>query len=126
MICITIGRNTDRLYGRWHDTIWNNHLEVISEIKLAKISDTFFTTLEESKMMSEKRLARWRESRTGRKELGAAYKSVALRYIRRQPHMKTCKPEDIENVARIATSDGRVCYQITAKGKKFSFSPRKG
>ena len=119
-VCITVGRCTDRIRGRW-DTIWNNHLEIISKIELAKISEDFYTTVEEGKRMAEKRFARWRSMR-GQKaqDLSPAHKSIALRWLRRQPRMKTCQLADITKMVRTTRRDGTVCYEITAKGKNFS------
>lgn len=120
IVRITVGRCTDRIRGRW-DTIWNNHLEIISQIELAKISEDFYTTVEEGKRMAEKRFARWRALR-GQKaqDLSPAHKSIALRWLRRQPRMKTCQLADITKMVRTTRRDGTVCYEITAKGKNFS------
>ena len=119
ILTIRVGRNTDDISGGWH-TIWNNHLETLSEIKLAKISETFYTTLEEGKRMAEVRYSRWRNrNREQRKELGDAYKSIALRWLRRQPRMKSCKLEDIDRMIRRTRSDDTVCFEIEAKGKTF-------
>ena len=121
ILTIRVGRCTDEIRGSWH-TIWNNHLETLSEIKLAKISETFYTTLEEGKRMAEVRYSRWRNrNREQRKELGDAYKSVALRWLRRQPRMKSCKLEDIDRMTRRTRSDGTACFEIEAKGKTFYF-----
>ena len=119
IVRITVGRCTDRIRGRW-DTIWNNHLEIISQIELAKISEDFYTTVEEGKRMAEKRFARWRALR-GQKaqDLSPAHKSIALRWLRRQPRMKSCKLEDIERMTRRTRSDGTACFEIEARGKTF-------
>ena len=70
--------------------------------------------------MAEVRHSRWRNhDREQRKEVGDAYKSVALRWLRRQPRMKTCKPEDIDRMIRRTRRDGTVCFEIEAKGKTF-------
>ena len=53
-------------------------------------------------------------------ELGEAYKSAALKWLRKQPRMKTCKLEDIERVQRIRREDGTRSFEITAKGKKYT------
>ena len=119
ILTIRVGRNTDDVRGGWH-TIWNDHLETLSEIKLAKISENFYTTLEEGKRMAEVRHSRWRNrDRELRKEVGDAYKSIALRWLRRQPRMKTCKLEDIDRMIRRTRSDGTACFEIEAKGKTF-------
>ena len=119
ILTIRVGRCTDEISGSWH-TIWNDRLETRSEIKLAKIGENFYTTLEEGKRMAEVRYSRWRNrDREQRKELGDAYKSVALRWLRRQPRMKSCKLEDIERMTRRTRSDGTACFEIEARGKTF-------
>ena len=119
ILTIRVGRCTDEISASWH-TIWNNRLETRSEIKLAKISENFYTTLEEGKRMAEVRYSRWCNRKCNdRKELGDAYKSIALRWLRRQPHMKSCKLEDIDRMIRRTRSDDTVCFEIEAKGKTF-------
>ena len=121
VLSIRIGRCTESLRGS-HPIIWNNRLETLFEIKLAKISETFYTTPDESQRMAEVRLNRygWRSRRHDRRiELGDAYKSIALRWLRRQPRMKSCKMEDITRMVRLIRHGGKVCYEITAKGRNF-------
>ena len=121
ILTIRVGRCMDEIRGSWH-TIWNNRLETLSEIKLAKISDNFYTTPEEGMRMAEVRLSRydWRvHNRDQRTELGDAYKSVALRWLRRQPRMRSCKLEDIERMTRRTRSNGTACFEIEARGKTF-------
>ena len=50
ILTIRLGRCMDEIRGRW-PTIWNNRLETLSEIKLAKISDNFNTPPEEGMRM---------------------------------------------------------------------------
>ena len=70
--------------------------------------------------MAAVRLERWRRrGHTSPVELGAAYKSAALRWIRRQPRMKSCRVEDITRLAKHMPECGRMFYEITAKGKTF-------
>lgn len=119
ILTIRVGRCTDEISASWH-TIWNNRLETRSEIKLAKISENFYTTLEEGKRMAKVRYSRWCNRKCNdRKELGNAYKSIALRWLRRQPRMKSCKLEDIDRMIRRTRSDDTVCFEIEAKGKTF-------
>ena len=120
-LIIRVGRCTDTIDSCWR-TIWNDRLETLSEIKLAKISDNFYTTPEEGMRMAEVRLSRydWRvHNRDQRTELGDAYKLVALRWLRRQPRMKTCRLEDIDRMVKLTRKDKLVCYEITAKGKEY-------
>jgi len=114
ILTIRVGRCTDEISGSWH-TIWNDRLETLSEIKLAKISENFYTTLEEGKRMAEVRHSRWRRDYEQPKELSDAYKSAALSWLRRQPRMKTCKLQDIGRMTRTTLKDGRACFKIEAR-----------
>lgn len=119
-LSIRVGRCTDEIRGGW-SIIWNNHLETLSEIKLAKISETFYTSIEESNRMAEVRHSRWRNRKQEqRRELGDAYKSIALRWLKRQPRMRSCRLEDITRMTRRTRSDGKVSFEIEAKGKTYS------
>ena len=70
--------------------------------------------------MAAVRLARWRSRRdTAPVGLGAAYKSAALRWLRRQPRMKSCRLKDITRIAKHTPEGGRMFYEIAAKGKTF-------
>lgn len=129
---ITTGRYTKKLRDDWGDTIWNHELEPISEIRLARISNTFFVTLAEAAPMAAKRLERWKASGgMGRlygdthKILGEAFKSIALRYIQRQPRMRTCTLADIEQIRKIPPNQySPAAYKIRARGKDFIIRAR--
>lgn len=131
-IRIRVGRNTDRVSDRLGDShIWTSHLQTLSEIKLAKVTDTFFTDMDEGKRIQQKRLDRWdaRETHPKQRDLGEAFKSIALNWVRKQPRMKGCKPEEIESVTRVnrsyfaATLPDLECYEIKARGKTFRLTP---
>ena len=129
---IRIGRNTDPIRNGWaFETIWNNHLEILSEIKLAKITDNYFTTPEEGAKAARKRLERWKRNNeeVKRELVGDAYKMIALKHVRKQRGMKNCKLAEIEKVERVnAHHFDEVLpnlsrYDITARGKCFSIYP---
>ena len=66
-------------------------------------------------------MERYRASHTDRREtLDDAFKSTALRWLRTQPKMKTCKLEDIEKMERVWNEDGKRRFEITAKGKRYT------
>ena len=108
------------------NTIWNNRLEILSEIEFCQIGENYYTDAETGKAIQEKRRARW-ESRheSVRRELPDAFKSAALKYVQRQPRMKSCKLPDVTRVTRVNRSSwGEVtpalyCYEIEARGKTF-------
>lgn len=118
---ITVGKCTDEIREGRYSTIWNNHLEVRSEIRLAKITDSWFTTDEDSRLASEKRYSRWKLRDTPKpRDLGDAFKSVGLRWLRRQPGMKTCKLEHIEWMRLVTSTQGTTHFEIRAKGRTYS------
>ena len=129
---IRVGRNTDTIRNGWaFATIWNNHLEILSEIRLAKITDNYFTTPEEGAKAARKRLERWKRNNEDvkRELVGDAYKMIALRHVRKQRGMKNCKLAEIEKVERVNASrfdevlPDLSRYDITARGKCFSIYP---
>ena len=120
-----VGSNWDGTI--WDGTIWNSHLEPIFQIEWADVTgyrrnSEWYTDLEEGRRIQKLQRARSRNHRDFRNytsiELGDAYKSAALRWVQKQPRMKTCRLEDIEKVTKVSRSD-RVHYEITARGKTF-------
>jgi len=126
---LAVGRCTEKLDFRTFRSayiIWNNRLEILSEIKFAKVTDEYFTDMETGSAIDQKRFDRWKlRNQRNRRELSDAFKCAALRYVRKQPRMKTCRLEDIESITRInKQSFNRVLpdlygYEIKAKGKTF-------
>ena len=128
-IILTLGKAPDdtRVYENWDGDIWNQRLEPRFQIEWAEISDgsrrgsDWYTSLEEGVRIQEKRFARYKaqDSRI-RKELGKAFKSIALKWVRRQPRMKSCRLEDIERMERVIGYNGRRYFEIRAKGKTYT------
>lgn len=116
-----------------HSTIWNAYLEILFEIKFACITPDFFTDMKTGRRITKKRFDRLESKLTSnRRQMGDAYKVPALKYIRRQPHMKTCRLDEIESVTRInrtkwsETLPDLYGYEIKARGKTFQIlAPRK-
>ena len=118
IVRLRVGRCNEDI-SRTH-TIWNERLDTLFEIEWDQISGNYYTTREEGARMAAVRLERWRRrGHTAPAELGAAYKSAALRWIRRQPRMKSCRLEDITRIAKHTPEGGRMFYEIAAKGKTF-------
>ena len=127
---LAVGRCTDQIrvstFDRVGNTIWNNRLEILFEIKFAKIGEDFFTDPESGAKMREKHYERWRVNQTPeRRDLPDSFKSAALRYVQKQPRMKTCKLSEIERVTRVnrtkwsETLPDLRGYEIVARGKTF-------
>ena len=129
-VVLMVGKAGDdtRILPGWGDsTIWNNRLEVRSQMEWADIGEgwrrgsEWFTTLEEGKRIMKVRYARYKaQDRPIREELGGAYRSAALRWLRKQPRMKSCRLEDIEKLERVWLSDGSRRFEIRAKGRTFT------
>ena len=126
VVTLTIGRAAaDTWVGsNWDGTIWNNRLEKISEIKWAEVNgrgEGWYTELDEAAAIGRIRMERYRASHAASREtLGDAYKSVALRWLRKQPKMKSAKLSDIEKMERTWNDEGKRSFQITAKGKRYT------
>jgi hypothetical protein len=128
VIRLTVGRaGKDTWVGQtWDGTVWNNRLEPIFQIEWAwlgsrRCSD-WYVSLEEGRAAHQKQLERYRNhdrnDRMTYTELPEACKSAALRWVRKQPRMKTCRLEDIEQVRKV-TYEGKTHYEIKAKGRTF-------
>ena len=126
VVTLTIGRaGADTWVSEhWDGTIWNNRLEKIFEIRWAEISsrgEGWYTELDDAARIGHIRMERYRARAAGtREELGDAYKSAALKWLRKQPRMKTCKPSDIERIERVTHEDGTRRFEIRAKGQRFT------
>lgn len=129
VVRLTVGKaGADTWVGStWDGTIWNNRLEPLFQIEWADISrghrnGDWYTDLEEGRRIQKLQLERYRnhdrQDRLTYTDLPEACKSPALRWVQKQPRMKTCKLSDIERVRKV-TYEGKVHYEITAKGKTF-------
>ena len=126
-ILLTVGRAAPdtRVFDNWDGTLWNSRLEPLFQIEWAWIGGNryhdWYTDMEEGRRISRLQWERYKAQQTERREeLGDAFKSAALKWIRKQPRMKTCKLEDIEKVERYWDEYGRRRFEITAKGKRYT------
>ena len=123
-IRLTVGRAAaDTWVGSaWDGTIWNNRLEIIFQIEWADITrgrrSDWYTDLEEGRRIQKLQMERYRnrDDHPSYTDLGEAYKSAALRWVRKQPRMKTCKESDIEVIRKVRHPNGKAHYEIKAKG----------
>ena len=126
VVTLTIGRAAaDTWVGEhWDGTIWNNHLEKIFEIGWAEVNDRgegWYTELDDAARIGHIRRERYIAQAKGtREELGEAYKSAALKWVRKQPRMKTCKLEDIGRMYRARNGKGHRYFEIEARGQKMT------
>ena len=126
-IKLTVGKaRSDTWVGdRWDGTVWNNYLEPSFQIEWAWITDRsrgdWYTDMDEARRISTIRWERYKAQHPKKVEvLGDAFKSSALRWLRKQPRMKTCKLDDIEQVQRVRNDDGSRRFEIIAKGKLYT------
>ena len=128
-IRLVVGRNTDHIRMNHFDTlgntIWNNHLEIFSEIEFCQIGENYYTDMETGKVIQEKRdarqTARWESIR---RDLPDAFKCAALKFVQRQPRMKSCKLSDITRVTRVNRSNwGKPRPRSTATKSKRTGKP---
>ena len=125
-VTLTIGRAAaDTWVGEhWDGLLWNNRLEKIFEISWAEINGSgegWYTELDDAARIGHIRRERYIAQAKGtREELGEAYKSAALRWVKKQPRMKTCRLGDIEKVERVTHADGTRHFEIRAKGQRFT------
>ena len=126
VVTLTIGRAAaDTWVGdRWDGTIWNNRLEPSFQIKWAEVNgraEGWYIELDEAASIGHIQRERYTRKHISRREtLGDAFKSTALRWLRKQPKMKTCRLEDIEKMERVWNKDGKRRFEITAKGKRYT------
>ena len=127
-ICLTVGKAAPdtRVFDNWDGTVWNNRLESRFEIEWAWIGSNrhhdWYVDMDEGRRISALQWKRYRAQQTDRvEELGDAFKSAALKWLRKQPRMKTCKLEDIEKVLRVRGEiGGKRHFEIIAKGKRYT------
>ena len=127
-IVILVGKNTDRIWPGWGSTLWNSHMEVCSQIELAEIQEPdryhpegWYTDMAAAEEIQALRNRRWKAQHiSSQKDVSMAFKSIALRWIRKQPRMKNTRLEEITKMTRYTTHNGRIGFQIEAKGKKFT------
>lgn len=128
-IRLTVGKATVSYRGHWDELIWNQELEKRFEIELAEIGRDFYTDLTTAAEIHAKRRARWNakpssaKRDTTREELGTAYKSIALRWLQKQPRMKSAKLTDIDRMERVTTHTGKRSFEIRARGTTFTLKP---
>ena len=128
-VTLTVGKATVSCRGHWDELVWNQELDKRFEIEFAEIGRDFYTDLATAAEIHAKRRMRRKAKpntdiwNTSREELGTAYKSIALRWLQKQPRMKSAKLTDIERMVRVTTHSGKRSFEISAKGRTFTLKP---
>ena len=112
------------LGDRWDGPIWNNRPEPSFQIRCAEVSgkgEGWYAPMEEGLRICnlQRERVRNRPDRKNYIELGEASKSAALRWVQKQPRMKTCKLSEIEGVRKVHPREGKPFYEIKARGRIF-------
>ena len=130
-VVVVVGRCTDNVKigsnDRLGNTVWNQHLEIITEDNFYKIGrwSGWYGTEEEADAAIKKNWERYETRRKGeslRTEIKGAEK-IALRYAKREiVGCKTAKLADVGKVEKVIVTDRggkfrRVDYMVTVKGK---------
>lgn len=130
-LAIIVGRNTDKLWGdTFSDIIWNQHLELISEIRFYKIgrrNNSFFGTKQEAINAMHKYYERlkfrsfdWANERI---EINSdEAKRIVLPFVKRQYKCKSATVKDIEKIEKVISRNGKVCYMVQVKGKRYKMN----
>ena len=128
---IIVGRNTDKLIGdTFFDTIWNHHLELISELRVYKIgrrNNSFFVTKQEAIDAMCKYYERlkfksfdWAKERI---EINSdEAKRIVLPFVKRQYKCKSATVKDIEKIEKVIPKNGKVYYMVQVKGKRYKMN----
>lgn len=126
-LIITVGRNTDRLTGHRHDTIWDQNLEVIKQYKFVELKqDEYYVAPEGYPEIKEKRHERWANKNRNEHqvvEMSEAAKKAVLPWVKRQPKCKTVKLDEIESVTKHINKsrfNGKVTvgYRVKVRGNE--------
>lgn len=130
-LTIIVGRNTDKLWGNhFSDIIWNEHLELISEIRFYKIgrkNNYFFGTKQEAIDAMCKYYDRFGFRNLYDKDrdeiiFSDKAKEIILPFIKRQRKCKSINVKQIEEVKKVIYYNRKnieVHYFVKAKGQVF-------
>lgn len=130
-LTIIVGRNTDKLWGdSFSDIIWNEHLELISEIRFYKIgrkNNSFFGTKQEAIDAMCKYYDRCTDidswHNTERIEIASdKAKKIVLPFVKRQYKCKSVTVKDIEKIEKVIPKNGKVYYMVQVKGKTYKMN----
>ena len=137
-IVLTVGKiPADKVPHRnWDATIWLRDLETVFESTWVEIAPDWFVDEVEAQRIETIASARRAvlQERQYWYDCPDAFKSVALRWLKRtQRGFKSTKVDEIQVVGRVYTPFGirlpvaathTACYEIRAKGKKFTLRGR--
>lgn len=98
-----------RSLDTWN-TLWLNKFEASWKQEFVKITDNYYTTIEEAAVMNKKWTDRALNRATGWEEVSPKYNKVILACVRKQKGYKSVKASEIIKVTRII--NGKHTYRV--------------
>lgn len=132
-LTIIVGRNTDKLRGdSFSDIIWNEHLELISEIRFYKIGrrdNSFFGTKQEAIEAMLKYYERLKfksfDLAEERIEINSdEAKRIVLPFVKRQHKCKSATVKDIEKIEKVIPRNSKVYYMVQVRGERYKMNSK--
>lgn len=101
---IRFGKYTEKVEKRALDTwavLWINRFDTVWSLEFVKITDNYFTTVEEAEAINKKWCDRCNYHFGKFEEVSSKYNSVILPLIRKQKGLKTVKANEIIKITRV-------------------------
>lgn len=99
------------------NTLWLNKFEASWKQEFVKISDNYFTTVEEAEVMNKKWTDRSINRATGWEEVSSKYNKVILACVRKQKGYKSVKASEIIKVTRIINNKHTYRVELSRQNK---------
>lgn len=99
------------------NTLWLNKFEASWKQEFVKISDNYFTTVEEAEVMNKKWTDRALNHVTGWEEVSSKYNKVILACVRKQKGYKSVKASEIIKVTRIINNKHTYRVELSRQNK---------
>lgn len=99
------------------NTLWLNKFEASWKQEFVKITDNYYTTIEEAAVMNKKWTDRALNRATGWEEVSSKYNKVILAYIRKQKGYKSVKASEIVKITRIINDKHTYRVELSRQNK---------
>ena len=99
------------------NTLWLNKFEASWKQEFVKISDNYYTTVEEAAVMNKKWTDRALNRATGWEEVSSKYNKVILACVRNQKGYKSVKASEILTVKRMITDKHTYRVELNRQNK---------
>lgn len=101
----------------WNTLLWLNKFEASWKQEFVKISDNYYTTVEEATVMNKKWEDRALNRATGWEEVNSKYNKVILACVRKQKGYKSVKASEIIKVTRIINNKHTYRVELSRQNK---------